>query len=195
MNKLEAVYREILFQSIEKKNRKFTQAALSQKLKLSLSTINKAVTTLAAMGAVEVHLRNFYVIDLKKVLYYWASIRNLQKDIVYFTRVEMPVVEIEKMMPNNIVFGGYTAYKFLFDYVPADYSEVYVYGDSALLKKRFPEKKGTPNLFVLNADAFLFTYGKTTTIANTFVDLWNMKEWYAKEFLTALEAKLHGILE
>jgi len=33
------------------------------------------------------------------------------------------------------------------------------------------------------------------TIAQIFVDLWNLKEWYAKDFLKAMEAKLNGILE
>ncbi|MBI5064613.1 winged helix-turn-helix domain-containing protein [Candidatus Woesearchaeota archaeon] len=194
MKKSELVYREILYQSIEKKNRVLTQAELARTLKLSLSVINKSVKLLDKMGAVEIRQRSLHIIDIKKTLYYWASIRNLQKDIVYSTRVELPVKEIEKQMPNNIVFGAYSAYKFLFKDVSADYSEVYVYGDETL-KERFPSAKGPPNLFVLKKDDLIEKYGKTTTIANTFVDLWNLKEWYAKEFLKNMEEKLHGILE
>ena len=51
---------------------------------------------------------------------------------------------------------------------------------------------------MLKKDTFLDRYGKTTTIAQTFVDLWNIKSWYAKEFVTALGKKLgelYGILE
>ena len=194
MKRLEMVYREILYQAIEKNAPKLTQAELARKLAFSLSTVNKAVQNLAALGAVDVHRRDFHVVDVKKILYYWASIRNLKKDIIYQTRVESPIIELEKTMPNNIVFAGYTAYKYLFKDVPADYSEIYVYGDQSL-QERFPETIGTPNLFVLKKDELTERYGKKTTIAQTFVDVWNLKEWYAKEFVKAMEERLNGILE
>ena len=38
-------------------------------------------------------------------------------------------------------------------------------------------------------------YGNITTLGLTFVDLWNLRSWYAKEFLKAFEVKLNGILE
>ncbi len=194
MKKSEIVLRELLYQSIEQKNRVLTQAELARTLKLSLSVVNKIVKLLEKMGAVEIRQRSLHIADIKKILYYWASIRNLPKDVIYSTRVELPVKEIEKQMPDNIVFGAYTAYKFLFKDVSADYSEVYVYGDETL-KERFPPEKGPHNFFVLKKDELIDKYGKTTSIANTFVDLWNLKEWYAKEFLKSMEEKLHGILE
>ena len=194
MKKLEFVYKEILYQAIERKNRKLTQSELAKSIGISLSTVNHAISPLRQMGAVRVKLRSFEIVDIKKILVYWASIRNLQKDIIYATRVEMPVIEIEKSMPEEAIFAAYSAYKFLFHDVPADYSEVYVYG-SEDLKERFPKTKGIPNLFVLKKDSTIEKYGKTTTRANTFIDLWNLQEWYAKEFLKAMEARLHGILE
>ena len=138
------------------------------------------------MNAVEIKRRCFTVIDLKKILFHWASIRNVEKDIIFQTRVELPVRKIEADMPNNIIYGAYSAYKFKFRDVPADYSEVYVYGETT----RFQKNNKTPNLFVLKKDEHADQYGKTTTIAQTFVDLWNMKSWYAKEFLTALQEKI-----
>ena len=194
MKKNELIFREILYQTIEKKNSVLTQAGLSRNLHISLGAINSAVNFFKKIGAVEIRPRNFHTIDIKKILYHWASTRNIHKDIVFATRVELPVRDIEKLMPDTIVFGAYSAYKFLLNDVPADYSEVYVYGDEEL-KTRFPLREGTPNLFVLKKDALMKKYGKTTTIAQTFVDLWNLKEWYAKEFIKALEARLHGILE
>ena len=101
-------------------------------------------------------------------------------------------------MPADVVYGAFTAYKFKFKDVPADYSEAYVYGSDEMvddIKKRFPESKNVPNLFVLKKDDLMEAYGKTTTLAQTFVDLWNMKEWYAKDFLTALEDKIGKFLE
>ena len=194
MNGADLVYRELLYQAMEKKKKIQTQAELAKNLNISLSTVNGALRNLKNMGAIEVGPRNFHVTDTKKILLYWASTRNLHKDIVFMTRVEKPVLEIEKLMPDTIVFAAYTAYRLLFDDVPADYSEVYVYGDECL-STRFPKVLGPPNLFVLKKDALVGRYGGTTTIANTFVDLWNVPEWYAKEFVKAMEAALHGILE
>ena len=194
MRKSETIYREILYQAIEKRNHRLTQSELAKSLNVSLSIVNSSVKILHNMGAVEIKQRHFQILDIKKILYYWASIRNLQKDIIYKTRAEMPITQIEKSMPNDIIFTAYGGYKFLFKDVPADYSEVYIYGDVDI-KKRFPLEKGTPNLFVLKKDSIIERYGKHTTIANTFVDLWNLREWYAKEFVKALEVRLHGILE
>ncbi len=198
MKKIELVYREILYQSLEKKNNKLTQLAVASKLNISLSTVNHALKPLRAMGAIDVRLKNFIVADSKKILYYWASLRNIAKDIVYKTRVDKPIQKIESEMPAHIAYGAFTAYKFKFKDVAADYSEAYVYGSDEMLddiKKRFPESKNVPNLFVLKKDKLMETYGQITTLAQTFVDLWNLTEWYAKEFLTALESKINEIIK
>jgi len=189
MKKIEYVYREILFQVIEKKNNKLTQLDLAKTLKISISTVNYSLKPLVKMNAVSINQRNFVVIDPKKILYYWASIRNIEKDIIYQTRVNLPIYQIEKNMPNDIVYGAYSAYKFRFKDAPSDYSEAYIYG-SEELKKRFGESKNPPNLLIIQKDGLMDRYGKLTTIAQTFVDLWNIRTWYANEFLKALEAKI-----
>ena len=194
MKKTELVYRELLFHAMEKQKRNLTQAYLATTLQLSLSTVNGALKPLVRMNAIRIKQRSFDVIDIKKILYYGASRRNIEKDIVYQTRIEEPVKEIEKQMPNTIVFTAYSAYKLKFKDVPADYSEVYVYGTEEL-KKRWKENKKSPNLFVLSKDQSIEKYGKTVTLANLFVDLWNLKTWYAKDFLIALEAKIGRVLE
>ena len=193
MKKVELVYREILYQAIEKNNKELTQSYLANALNISLSTVNLAIKPLEKMNAIKIKKMGFNIIDIKKILYYWASKRNLEKDIIYKTRVEAPVKEIEKQMPNNIVFTAFSAYKFKFKDVPADYSEVYIYADEDI-KKRFKENNKVPNLFILKKDN-AEKYGKTATIANLFVDLWNLNQWYAKDFLNALEGKIGRILE
>lgn len=190
MKKIEFVYREILYHCLEKRNNTLTQLAISKKLSISLSTVNHALKPLRNMGAVEVKLRDFTVIDIPKIIYHWASVRNVKKDIIYQTRIEKPVKRIESEMPAEIIWGAYSAHKYKFEDVPADYSEVYIYGDEDEMKKRFPEKKNRPNLFVLKKDQFMERYGKTTTLAQTFVDLWNLEEWYAKDFLVSLRKKI-----
>ncbi len=189
MKKIEQVYKEVLYQVIEKNKNKFTQLELSRRLGFSLSTINLALKKLEKIGSVRIEKRSFSVIDVRKMLYLWASERNIEKDIIFKTRVEMPVREIERNIPN-ITFAAYSAYKLKFKDVPADYSEVYFYADEEELKeikKRFPENEKTPNLFILKKSG---NYGKTDTLAQIFVDLWNLKSWYASEFLKALEKKL-----
>ncbi|MBW2984133.1 hypothetical protein KY361_03405 [Candidatus Woesearchaeota archaeon] len=192
MKRIEEVYRELLFQSIEKKNSSMTQSYLAKALGMSLSVVNLALKPLSNMNAIKIKQRSFDVIDKKKILFYWASIRNIEKDIIYKTRVEKPVKKIESEMPSDVVYAAYSAYKFKFNDVPADYSEVYVYSDDLKeIEKRFPKNDKTPNLFVLKKDKNM----KKATIALIFIDLWNLKEWYAKDFLKAMEERLNGILE
>ena len=189
MKRTEEVYREVLYQA-EKGNNTLTQKAISEKLSLSLSNVSNAIAPLRRMGAISVKKMCFYVINQKKILYHWASMRNLKKDIIYSTRAEKSVVDIEKSMPDNVVFTAYTAYRLKFKDAPADYSEVYVYCDDINeIKNRFPESKNIPNIFVLKKDKNIDKYGKIATNANIFVDLWNLPEWYAQEFLTAMEEK------
>ncbi len=195
MKNAELVLREILYQVLEKNNRTLTQSALSKKLHLSLSDVHRTVQKLRALGAVGVRARNFQVSDPKKILYYWASTRNINKDIVFATRIEEPVRDIEKRASDTAIFSAYTAYKLRWNDVPADYSEVYLYGDEDEMKKRYPLRTGVPNVYILKKDKTLEQYGKKTTLANTFVDLWNIKEWYAREFVQALEKHINGILE
>ncbi len=192
MKRIEEIYRKILYQSMEKKNNNLTQSYLANTLKMSLSIVNLAIKPLKRMNALKIKRRSFDVIDKKKVLYYWASIRNIEKDIIYKTRVEKPVKKIEAEMPADVIYSAYSAYKFRFRDAPADYSEVYVYSDDVKeIEKRFPRNNKVANLFVLKKDKNM----KEMTLALIFVDLWNLKEWYAKDFLKAMEERINGILE
>ncbi|MFH1239933.1 MAG: winged helix-turn-helix domain-containing protein [Candidatus Diapherotrites archaeon] len=198
MKKIEFVYREILFRVLEKKAESFTQKELSNELGLSLSMVNHALKPLKRMNAIKVNPRNFVVVNAKKILLYWSSVRNLEKDLIYKTRVDESVLQIEKRMPAGVIFTAYSGYKFKFNSVPADYSEVYIYtSDEELkeVKKRFPENKKTANLFVLSKDSVMGKDGKIATDANIFADLWNLPQWYAKDFLKEFEVRLNAVLE
>lgn len=195
MKKNELVFLDVLSQCLEKRQFDQTQLSLSKKLRISLSTVNYALAPLEAIGAITKMQRGFRVVDAKKILLFWATKRNLKKDVIYQTRVEMPIEQLERSMPSGAIYAAYSAYKFRFKDVPADYGEVYVYADEEMLKEikiRFPEKSGPPNLIVLKADAYLkdTTKNGTCSLASMFVDLWNIKTWYAKEFLQALEKKI-----
>ncbi len=195
MKKIEIIWRELLYQAIEKRNRQFTQKDLADKFGLSTSTVFQSLKDPRKMGAVRVTGRFFVLEDPEKLLYHWASVRDLKKDIVFSTRVELPVLEIEGRMPSGVTFGGYSGARQQLAEPPADYDKVYVYSQKpSEIKERFGFQKGRENLIVLKPDGFLTDYGQTTTLAQTFVDLWNLSEWYAKEFTNALKKKIDELL-
>lgn len=199
MNKQEIVFRQIGCGYISGK-RSFTQSGLSKEAGLSLSIVNAAVTRLSEINAVHVKRRSFEVIALDRLLLYWATHRSIKKDIIYQTRADMPVREIERGMPEGIAFTGYTAYRLLFRDVPADYSEVYLYATPTALdtiKRRFEPNDKIPNVIVLRSDSGLQKMidmkqnGHSSVCeAQLFVDLWNMNQWYAKDYTDALMERL-----
>ena len=72
----------------------------------------------------------------------WATHRNFSSDIIYATSVEKSAREIEGLMPPDIIFGAFSAYRFSHNSAPADYDQVYVYANELdEIKKRFPVKK------------------------------------------------------
>lgn len=197
MKKVEMIWREILFSRLEKGVIEFTQKKLAENLGFSTSTVSLALSPLRQSGAVKVTGRNFRLVDPKKVLYHWASYRNLEKEEIYETRTDLPVKEIESSLPPQAVYAAYSAYTKRFNEAPADYDAVYFYIPKDALsevKKRFPKKKGASNLITLTADSYLSKYGPLTTLSQTFVDLWNLPQWFARDFYLALEEKIDALL-
>lgn len=193
LNKKELVWREILTQAIEHKKFRFTQKGLAEQFGISLSTVFNALKIPRASGAIEVRGKFFAVRDVEKLLNIWATFRNLKKDILYETRVEISAAEVEGAMPPTAVFAAFSAYRLKFGGAPADYDRVYVYAPATALpefKKRFPPATGFPNLTVLTADRLLPSLGTTVPTAQLYVDLWNLPEWYARDFLNALRQKI-----
>lgn len=191
MTKKEIIWREILHQTLEKKITTFTQKDLAQRFGVSLSTVFNALKLPRQSGAVRVEGRNFVVSDAEKLLYLWATERNLEKETIYTTHADLPAREIEGMMPPETIFGCYSAYRLKYNDAPADYDKVYVYVvDEEELKKRFPPREGYANVIVLKGDPHLRGFGSVSPDVQTFADLWNAKEWYAREFVNAIKKKL-----
>lgn len=192
MQKKEIIWREILFQSIENKKTEFTQKDLAQKYGFSLSTVFNALKIPRQTNIVE-GKRGFKVKDIEKFLYLWATLRKIKKDIIYQTAVKKKVFEIEGEMPPFVIFAAFSSFSKKYKELPADYDKVYVYSEKENLgeiKKRFPLQRGYQNLIVLKADPWLKNFGNLTPDCQTFVDLWNLPEWYAKDFLNALKEKI-----
>ena len=199
MKQQEIVYRHVACGCIDGTKR-FTQLGIAKALCLPLSTVNGAVANLKSINAVRIGPRYFDVIDLGRILLFWATKRKLDNDVIYRTRVDLPTKEIENSMPGEIAFTCYSAYRLLFKETPADYGEVYVYASeqgSAQVKRRFEEPGGPPNLIVLKPDSILESLiydnrlkHSSVCAAQLFVDLWNLKAWYAKDYIDALSKRL-----
>jgi hypothetical protein len=203
----EAVLREILCEALNGK--KIEQERISQVLRISIGLVNKTVSKLDQIGAVSKEGRSYLVIAFEKILTYWASIHNLRRDLIYWTGVLEPVREIERNLPGGVIFSAYTAFNHLFNEVPSDYSEVWVYVPPDLLpevKERFPSNNLPVNLYVLKSDDLLrdnsrrYSGGRNiVSIPQLYADLWNIPTWYSKEYINSLESKLRemkdGILE
>ena len=193
MFKKEIIWREILERATKEKQLEFTQKELAAKHGFSLSTVFNALKIPRAQGAIKVTGKNFSVIDIEKLLYIWATQRNVEKETIYKTFVPKGAKEMEGLMPSGIIFGAYSAYSQKYHDAPAEYDKVYVYADEkelAEIKKRFPKMKGKENLFILKKDFFEDTFSSITSDAQTFADIWNLGDWYAKEFLNKLKEKI-----
>lgn len=193
MLKKELIWREILHKCFIEGVLVFTQKELARKLQVSLSTVNNALKLPRASEAIEVTGRNFRVKDKEKFLLLWASHRRLNKEKIYETHVAGSVARIEGLVPPGVTYAAFSAYTKKYHNPSADYDTVYIYADPKILpgvKKRFPHQKGRINLVALKADPLLKIYAPLTPDVQTFVDLWNLPQWYAKDFLNDLKEKL-----
>lgn len=185
------------------------QKRISQILRVSIGLVNKTVARLEQIGAMSKTGRKYSVTSFKKVLLLWSSLRNLQRDIVYMTRVILPVREIERDLPDGSILSAYSAFNYMFKEAPADYSEVWAYIPENILpevKARFPPNNLPSNLYILKSDTLLlenarrFSKGMSSvSVPQQYVDLWNIPSWYSKEYIALLEKKIveikDGILE
>lgn len=201
LSKKEIIWRHILTEALTNKITIFTQKDIASYFHFSTSTVFNALHIPRKSGIVEVTGTFFRLRDFEKLLYLWATHRNFKRDIIYKTYVESKnPLEIEGKMPPDVIYGAFSAFRFIHKEAPADYSEVYIYTDNLEeMMRRFPQaaekrtrkSRRKANLYVLQPDPFLKSFGKITPDPQTFVDMWNIPEWYAKDFLQALKLKMN----
>lgn len=184
--------RQILYAVYEQGESFLSQKALARECEVSLGMVNLVIAKLNKIGTIEKKPLGFRVIDPKKVLLYWASKRDLTKDIIYETYSHLSAQEIETQIPSSAIFTGYSGYRLKFGVAPADYDEVYVYADPEEVKRRFTSREiYKKNLFVLKSDPHLarLSVRGTAPLAQIYVDLWGLSG-AANRFVDELGSKL-----
>jgi len=186
MLKIEYIWRELLDRVIEKRNPDFTITELAKKYTLSTSVVNHALIPLRDLNIVKINKTSSKVVDWERLLFFWATRRNLKKDIIYSTFSSLPVYDREGLMPPDVIPTALTSFRYLLNKTPADYDHVYFYSNKIeKIIKRFPKSKRPPNIFILKLDPYL-SKSKKLGLSQLFVDLWNLPEWYAKDFQEAV---------
>jgi len=188
MRKLERVYRQLLKELLEDKKRFFYQKELAEKCMISIGLVNYSLKPLEKIGAVEKRGRGFTISDPRKLLMHWATVRDLQGDVLGELKGEQ---DAELKMPPGAILTAYSAAKIHYEIEAADYGEVWVYSGIEELKEKF--SNGPVRIIVLRSDEHLKAMGRAP-LAQVFVDLWNIPTWYAREFMLAVRDKIDGIL-
>jgi len=182
MLKIEYVWRELLYQAIELENPYFQISALSKKFGLSTSVVAHALKPLKELSIIETAKTRSQIINAEKLLFFYATRRRFGKDIVYQTFSPLALKQREASLPSSTYLTAFSAMRLYYHKTPADYDHVYFYTDEVNeVKNRFVAINKPPNLFALEADPFLFLYPKTP-LAQIFADLWNLPEWYARDY-------------
>ncbi len=192
VKKNERILREILYRVYELGENFATQAEIAESCAVSLDLVNQVVTRLGEFGGVRILTKGVYIVNPKKILLYWATRRNLRKDIVYSTRCHESPQKVESRLSADFIFTCYSGYRLKFGSSPP-YDEVYAYGKPEAARALFPESAGKrPNLFIIREDEHLRKRSRNgiVTLAQMYVDLWQLGTPAADEILAAVEKKL-----
>jgi hypothetical protein len=178
MLKKERIYRELA-----ERGGCITQRELASRCGVSLNLVNSVIKELNRVGAVAVYPMGLKVVNRAKIVYLWGSQRDLQRDISLAYAINLPVHEIEKNMPGNVVFTAFSGWRLKTGQAPFDYRRVYVYAkpsDRAILERllsTLPKTRGDPNTFVMLVDdphLFALSSDQIAPVSQIFVDIYAM---------------------
>jgi hypothetical protein len=191
ITRTEMVWRHLLVGAQDRDNRRSSLTELSAELDLPISTIHKALERPRAMGAVRGGAGGLRVLDPRRLQLLWAVTRDLNRDIVYATRVRTSTGEIEARLPPTAIPTAYTAFvQHEGRNLVADYEQVVVYADGNEATRQFPPRRGQANLLVLEPDPLLSRYGPVAPRCQVYADLFNLPSWQAQRFLAALDRRI-----
>ncbi len=192
MKRTEWVLREILYRVYEENEFFMSQKSLAEACGVSLDTVNKVVGRLEAFRSLEKKPFGFRVLEPKKILLYWASTRDLRREVLYSTYSPDSPQEMEEALPENALLTAFSGCRKRFGWME-DYEEVYVYSPPEPVRRKFGERTHLPpNLFVLQGDPHLYkrSRGGVPSLAQLYVDLWQIGGDPANRHLMKLEKKM-----
>lgn len=192
IGRTESIWRHLLVLALERDFRRTSISELSRELGLAVSTVHQALERPREIGAMKpASDGGLRLVDPAQLLMLWAGHRRLARDIGYRTHIRLPVVEMEKRLPEGTIPTAFTAYvRHRGGNDIADYDQVVVYGDVARLAEKFPARSGLSNLIVLAPDPLLSRYGCVAPLAQVYVDLFDLPSWAAQRFFSVLSRRL-----
>jgi hypothetical protein len=197
LSKTEQVWRHLTTGAIERGQRRWPSVtALAGELGMGVSTVHRALSHPAEIGAVDVlGGGGVRVVDPGRVLVVWAAQRRLARDVVERFRVPGSAPVVERSIGNRgAVLGGFGAVvAALGGNTIADYESVLVYGDPQITRRRRitdPDPGRVSEVVVLEPDPLLARYGRVTPLPQAWVDLFNLPGWQAARFVHHLLPRL-----
>lgn len=184
LTKTEQVWRHILVNATNSKRRWRSISDLASEVLLTVSTTHAALARPREIGAVIINPAGGVVcIDPGKLLICWAGRRRIKPDIIRRFKVTTSAPETETLLggdPEPLILGGHgAAITALGKNTISDYGTVLVYGDPSILS---PDPNGATEVIALQPDRLLSRYGRTTPLAQAWVDLFCLPNWQAARF-------------
>lgn len=192
MKKWERVVRQVLYQFYERNERFMNQRSIAEVCGLSLGSVHPVMKKLNQLGAVKKKPQGFRVVDVGRIIMYWANTRDLAEDFILKLDVGPPVEEIERNLPKSAILTAYSAFKSKFGGPVERYREVYVYSEVSEIKKRFGKgPRGLNSIVVLKPDEHLAKVSPegVAPFGQVYVDLWQLGT-PAKSFIDNLNTKM-----
>lgn len=199
LSKTQQVWRHLGASALEQGRRRWPSVtALAAELEMGISTVHRALSLPAEIGAVIIRpAGGLRLIDPGRLLMIWAGHRALGHDMVERFEVEGSAPAVERSITNPAaVLGGFGAVVARRQgNTIADYESVLVYGDPRLSRRRQvtdPDPGRTTEVIVLEPDPLLARYGRVTPITQAWTDLFNLPGWQAARFVYHLLPELLG---
>jgi hypothetical protein len=197
LSKTEQVWRHLTAGAIERGQRRWPSVtALARELEMGVSTVHRALSHPAEIGAVDVLGRGgIRVVDPGRLLLVWAGQRRLRRDVVERLQVAGSAPVVERSIGNRgAVLGGFGAVvAALGGNTIADYVTVLVYGEPRVTRRRRitdPDPGRVTEVVVLEPDPRLARHGRVTPLTQAWVDLFNLPGWQAARFVHHLLPRL-----
>ena len=198
MLKREIVWRQIADDVLEDRRTTFHQRELAAKLGMSPGNVHLALEPLRAVGAARVVGKNLVVRDVRKILLLWAARRQPSRPLAAFTSMEH-ARDLGRVLPPGLALTSFAGFVARYGDEPAPFSVARAYvrpDDEATLvelRRRFNESPdvGAATLIVHAADSVLArNLPEIVGPAQLYVDLWAEADFFASDYLRALEGRL-----